>query len=346
MEKIMMKNTKKILVASMMLMSLAGTSLLADVAVSQKESNKVTLQVKPANNQSETVVFRMGTSSAIQPESAQKDVTYAEYNFSDKKANVIFKGTKTQTVSVINLNEKTEYCVDVYRDGKKVQTQKFSTLAHEPLESPKSIAFQGTNHEQMEAIWRKGNGEGTLLLITSDKKITKPEDGKEYTVGKFGDSKAKIGQSNTYVVYNSLQNNGERKFLITGLQEDTKYIVQAVEFNGKGETINYLIEDKKSNPRMISSRLKTPVAAVATEITKSGFTANWSKSEKAQFFELDLASDENFMNFVDDFEKVDVGNGTSIELSDLKSGTYYYRVRAIGKDNVSQLSNVIKVEIK
>ncbi len=90
-----------------------------------------------------------------------------------------------------------------------------------------------------------------------------------------------------------------------------------------------------------------PVATVATNLTSTGFTANWNAS--TSFFIggylLDVAEDAAFTTYVEGYHNKNVGNVTSYDITGLTSNNdYFYRVRAYSLSYLISLnSNTITV---
>ena len=73
----------------------------------------------------------------------------------------------------------------------------------------------------------------------------------------------------------------------------------------------------------------TPASANATEITNTSFRANWSSSANATEYLLDVSTTNTFSSFISGYENRNVGNVTTLLVTDLLPGTrYHYRVRA------------------
>jgi hypothetical protein len=86
-----------------------------------------------------------------------------------------------------------------------------------------------------------------------------------------------------------------------------------------------------------------PTANAATDVTPSGFTANWSSVATAGNYRLDVSTSNTFDTFLSGFENLTVGQ-LSKGLTGLDPGTtYYYQVRAVNNTGASANSNVITV---
>jgi hypothetical protein len=86
-----------------------------------------------------------------------------------------------------------------------------------------------------------------------------------------------------------------------------------------------------------------PVALDPDEIGNDYFEARWEESAWAQRYYLDVSEDPDFVDFVEGYENLDVGNVTSYLVEGLDPIPYYYRIRAHNSAGVSENSNVISV---
>jgi len=88
-----------------------------------------------------------------------------------------------------------------------------------------------------------------------------------------------------------------------------------------------------------------PVAAAATYISASGFTANWNAAIGASGYYLDVATDAGFTSMTSGYINLDVGNVTKYNVTGLDpTNTYYYQVRAYNGQGTSASSNSITVQ--
>jgi len=90
-----------------------------------------------------------------------------------------------------------------------------------------------------------------------------------------------------------------------------------------------------------------PKALKATNVTATSFTAKWSTVSGATGYQLDVATNSSFTNYVPGYQNRDVGNTTSQDVIGLTANTfYYYRLRAYNGNGTSPNSNVIKVKTR
>src|SRR5205085_5528326 len=86
----------------------------------------------------------------------------------------------------------------------------------------------------------------------------------------------------------------------------------------------------------------TPVAAAASPVTQTSFTANWNSVSNASAYLLDVSTD-NFSSFIDGYENTEL-SVISWPIMSLNRGTSYsYRVRAKNINGTTVSSNVISV---
>ncbi|MDD4309967.1 MAG: endonuclease, partial [Candidatus Cloacimonetes bacterium] len=87
--------------------------------------------------------------------------------------------------------------------------------------------------------------------------------------------------------------------------------------------------------------IPVPVAVAATNISATGFTANWNAVAGITDYEIDLSTSAAFASFVSGYE-ANLVTGTTLDITGLSSATtYYYRVRSFLNQGASASSNVI-----
>lgn len=81
-----------------------------------------------------------------------------------------------------------------------------------------------------------------------------------------------------------------------------------------------------------------PVVKAGTEISATGFIANWEASIWATGYLLDVSADSGFGSYLEGYHDLSVAE-TSAAVTGLSvDGTYYYRVRAVGAGGTSEYS--------
>lgn len=87
----------------------------------------------------------------------------------------------------------------------------------------------------------------------------------------------------------------------------------------------------------------TPVASEPSGIKVISFMANWEMAEGAKNYRLDVATDQNFEQYVQGYENLDVGNVQTYEVDGLlPDRDYFYRVQAEAGPRLSGHSNIIE----
>ena len=84
------------------------------------------------------------------------------------------------------------------------------------------------------------------------------------------------------------------------------------------------------------------IALPATNVTSSGFTANWTFTENADGYYFNLATDPDMTPHIGGYDNLDVGNVNHVVITGLTSGvTYYYQVSAYNDVGEGIESNII-----
>ncbi len=87
-----------------------------------------------------------------------------------------------------------------------------------------------------------------------------------------------------------------------------------------------------------------PVVLSPTDVETRSLRANWEIVQGADEYRLDVATDEEFSNFLSGYNDRNVGHTTDYNIDGLQPGTtYYYRVRATAGDLIGANSDVVEV---
>ena len=146
---------------------------------------------------------------------------------------------------------------------------------------------------------------------------------------------------NSFVTgYQDLDVGNVTSMAVNGLSADTTYYyrVRAYTAEGTSSNSNFIAVTT------LAAAPAAPVANVASSITATGFTVNWSNSPSATGYRLDVSTSSAFSSFVTGYQDLTVGNSTSKAVSGLDANsTYYYRVRAYAPEGTSNNSNPVTV---
>lgn len=259
--------------------------------------------------------------------------------------NYKFKNDTTIIINGLELLKDYNLALYKYQSGKAElhQKLKFSTVVEQPTLHSKNITFSEVTDKQMTISFQPGNGEGRIVIMRKDSAPEFPTDGIEYTYNQNYGNDSTLINNNSFVVYKTTI-SADNKFTVKDLKPG-KYYVSVIEYNGNGKHISYLGEFN-GNIRSKNTSLKAPVALPAEVVDINNFVAKWEKHPDVEYFLLDIAEDEKFVNIVQPYEGVDVGDSNLVEIElpfGLDEREIYYRVRAFANGTITGSSNVIKV---
>jgi PKD repeat protein len=89
--------------------------------------------------------------------------------------------------------------------------------------------------------------------------------------------------------------------------------------------------------------IPVPTAFIATSVSTTGFTANWSTETGATGYELDVASDSLFTSYVTGYQAMLTTATAEIISGLIPRHTYYYRVRTVVNEAIGANSNARSV---
>ena len=125
--------------------------------------------------------------------------------------------------------------------------------------------------------------------------------------------------------------------IVTGLSPATDYYYQVRGMNPAGE-------GPSSNTIKVTTLAVAPGAPTATgptNVSPSGFTANWSAVAGVASYDLDVALDSAFVSFMGQYNNYNAGSGTSYPVTGLPEATLlFYRVRGRNSGGPGPYSNV------
>uniref|UniRef100_UPI0040496FAC hypothetical protein n=1 Tax=Flavobacterium sp. TaxID=239 RepID=UPI0040496FAC len=139
--------------------------------------------------------------------------------------------------------------------------------------------------------------------------------------------------------YNGLNVGNVTTLNIAGLTNNTTYYyrVRAVYPCGTSGNSNRI--------QLTTTAFSGPVAQPATLVACDSFTANWNSLAAATSYIIDVATTSTFTagTFIPGYENTNVGNTTSVNLTNIAANPVYYRIRAVGTCGTSSNSGTITV---
>jgi hypothetical protein len=338
---------KKIFLMGLILLGIIQI-LNAKSVLQNKTDNSVELSIDKAIKQEKIIIVLSDKEKISELKSEVNDISKKEISINDGQKidgsnMILLSGKKTDKLKIKDLKPQYKYFLSIFsaNDKKLIEEINFTTLAKEPAEQAKNVIFKNIKNDNVTLLFNKGKGANRLIFVTMDGKPALPEDGKNYKASNnYGDSISQVSGT-TYCIHNG----NDKEVLVTRLNH-AEYTFQIFEYNGDGETANYLPKTDAQNPRSKLMPLPPPEAYEAISITSNGFTARWEAMKGPLMFLLDISTEENFVSFVEPYNNMDVGSISEMEVVDLEPGIYYYRIRAFTDKVKSDNSNIIKVEIK
>lgn len=124
-------------------------------------------------------------------------------------------------------------------------------------------------------------------------------------------------------------NVGNNTYLdVSGLNCSIRYYYRVRAYNNCGNaSTNSSSNTTTSSCVTTCPTILVPTIKNPTNVTSTGFRANWSSVANASGYKVDVSTNSNFTSFV--YKDVDAGNNTSIDFSNLQCGSsYVYRVKS------------------
>jgi Fibronectin type III domain/Receptor L domain len=140
--------------------------------------------------------------------------------------------------------------------------------------------------------------------------------------------------------YDNLSSGNQQSLDVTGLSPNTTYYYRVRANNSEGTSGNSAVITVLTLDLIPDA----PTALDATNITSTGFTANWNLVANAANYLIDVSDNVTFNTLMPGYDNRDVGDVMSFNVTGLPNGQiYYYRVRARNISGVSPSSNIISV---
>lgn len=222
----------------------------SNITVTGITSSSATINCISGNGQNRLVVIAAGNSISSAP---VDNTSYAANSVFGSAATI---GTNTYVISntstpvtVTGLMPGAVYTVTVFEyNGNGSQVNYLTTgnavttfttpLTNKPTIAASNIVVESITSSSAKITCTPGNGQARLVVIKKGPAITaSPADGTSYTANTvFGNGSDISDQS--FVIA-----TGTTPVTVTGLESQTQYTVQVIEYNGSGSTSTYLVDN-------------------------------------------------------------------------------------------------------
>lgn len=215
---------------------------------------------------------------------------------------------------IVGLNANTTYYyrVQAQNDQSESEKSEIGQINTVSLDVPVALPSTQVQFDNFQANWDSVNNASSYLLDVSGN-----QDFTSYIPGYQG--KEIIGTNE----------------IVSGLSRNTSYYYR-VRARGFGAT--------SANSNTISVRtasFASPRALEATDLQSTSFQAVWQPVVDADAYRLDVATDANFTNILDNYRNLEVMDTTQVVSELTVNERYFYRVRALKGRVFSGYSNII-----
>ncbi len=301
-----------------------GSVQASSIVFGTPTTSAVSLSFTVGDGGARLVVGNTGSALAAGPSNGTSYTANTVFGSGDAVGTGFVVGSGvSNAVSITNLTPGSTYYFQVFEyNGSGASTSyNPNTATGNPASitmvcaAPVATAATAVGQTSFTANWNASNGATGYFVDVAT--------ASDFSTMVSGYSNVSVGNVTSYLVN-------------TGLTAGNTYYYRVRASNVAGPSA-------ASNSITVVTVPATPVAAAATSITQTAFTANWGTVNSATKYFLDVSASNTFTSFVGIYNNLDVGNvSTYVVNASLAAGTtYYFRVRANGTSGVSGSSNVI-----
>lgn len=315
------------------------------INVLEQDTRKVNFKIETDKNLTSYIAVISEAGKNIKP---TKKLDFKGLNLINDKNVFYVNDDKTNMFMIEGLIPATKYDITLYKNDEKfteVEKTNFCTETMNPAKNPTNIAYKYLGDNKYNFKFNGNKGDGYIVVASTQPIKNKPKNMKTYNPAPYG-AKIMSYEGGENVIFSTRDKKDKNSCDIT-IKSTEKFYIAVFSFSGSEDCVYYDAELSKGNAREITPGLDAPVAIDARSFP-NGFLARWKAVDKAEKYYLDVAYDENFSKYVENYEAVDYGNATEVPviINDSSISEVYYRIRAIGDKRISPYSNVITVRLK
>ena len=353
-------------------LSIAPTITSSAMVFGTITTNSIQLSWTNGNGNRRIVIARPSNVSIVGPSNTTdyivNSASFADYTNDSMAINnrLVYDGNG-QTVTVTGLSTGTSYTFDIYEYNGSTSSITYgavysgarTTLAAQPSTLSSNLVFSNITQSSMTLNWTKGNGAGRIVVARDiNTSRSAPTNATQYTVNSasYSDITNDTTGAGNILVYNGTGSTVN----VVDLTPVSRYAFDIYEYNGSGYATNYSNNLSGNEMTLAAEPIQQASNVNFTNITKNGFTVNWTKGSDAGYSMVIVKAG----SAVDGFP-IDAGNylastifgngnelgtgnyiayastGNSLNLTGLTEGVTYYIAVVAYNTSASTLQNYL-----
>ena len=255
----------------------------------------------------------------------------------------VYSGTGT-SVNVRNLTCNITYRAMVVEVGSLTSPAYNTTITNNidnfitnPANQATNVIFSDLQTTSLTINWQNGSAPRRCVFIKLGSTGTAPPaDNTTYTSNTEYGSGTQIGSTGWYCIYNGAASQSAGNINVTGLAQNTEYIVMVCEYFGNASSEEYFVQSATLNPN--TNQTPMPVEMMNFNFSKTGndVSLKWSTASEWNNAGFELERAVNRKQTTGNWEKIGYipGKGTTNTPTNYsftdrvkESGKYNYRLR-------------------